>query len=172
MSSALDLCGSRCARRGLPIRVLAGSLLGLMLLAFPREVFLADSVEPKSTRMACGTCPSGYAVTGVTTEPSICKDQDSMLVQCVPLGANLLSVCGVCPEGYTQIGSSSVPARCGNTDGGHMSQCQLAKLQNTLPDPHQGGIFCPPNCTGQTPTPGQGTLPSPPKFIPPPKDSR
>ncbi|TAJ30823.1 MAG: hypothetical protein EPO64_02885 [Nitrospirae bacterium] len=119
--------------------------------------------------MVCGTCPSGYALTGVTTAPGICKDGDPTLVECVPVGSiNLLSVCGACPDGYRQVGSSSVPARCGTADGGHMSQCQLETFESHLPDPNKGGVFCPPNCAGSMPTPGQGTLPSPPKHLPAP----
>lgn len=85
--------------------------------------------------MTCGSCPSGYAKTGVTSAPGICKEGDPTLVECVPLGTmNLMAVCGSCPDGYREIGSSSVPARCGSADGGHMSQCQLEKFENILPD--------------------------------------
>ncbi|WP_455244919.1 hypothetical protein [Petrachloros mirabilis] len=121
---------------------------------------------PKSIGKTCGKCPEGYATTGVTEAPGICKDGDPTLVQCVPLGANLLAVCGSCPEGYREIGSSSVPARCGNQEGGRLSQCQLETMELNLPDPSQGGKTCPPDC-GSTPTPGQGALPSPPRYIPP-----
>ena len=164
------------ARRLLLIWSLAGSLIPVLLIAFPRIVFLEDAPEPpKSIRMTCGTCPSGYAMTGVTTAPEICKEGDPTLVECVPVGSmNLLAVCGSCPEGYQQIGTSFVPARCGNAEGGRMSQCQLQKLENTMPDPTKGGIFCPPNCPGpgQMPTPGQGTLPRPPKMLPAPEDKK
>jgi hypothetical protein len=149
------------------------SLAVACLLALPLTAFSADSPEPKSTRMVCGTCPSGYAVTGVTSAPGICKEGDPTLVECVPLGTmNLLAVCGSCPEGYVQVGSSSVPARCGSADGGRMSQCQLEKFESRLPDPSQGGRFCPPDCTGSLPTPGQGALPPPPKYMPPPKEQK
>ena len=153
---------------------LAGGLVLALLVALPQTVFLADAPEPpKSIRMTCGTCPSGYAMTGVTTAPEICKEGDPTLVECVPIGTmNLLAVCGSCPEGYAQIGSSNVPARCGNADGGRMSQCQLQKFESGLPDPNRGGVFCPPNCAGQTPTPGQGAIPPPPKFPPPPKEDK
>jgi hypothetical protein len=124
--------------------------------------------EPKSIRMTCGKCPDGYAMTGVTEAPGICKDGDPTLVQCVPLGANMLPVCGSCPDGYREIGSSSVPARCGNQDGGRLSQCQLERMEQNLPDPTQGGKTCPPDC-GSTATPGQGALPPPPKYIPEPE---
>lgn len=131
---------------------------------------LADEapVEPKSIRKTCGKCPEGYATTGVTEAPGICKDGDPTLVQCLPLGANMLPVCGSCPEGYREVGSSSVPARCGNQEGGRLSQCQLERMELNLPDPAKGGKICPPDC-GSTPTPGQGALPPPPKYIPPPE---
>jgi hypothetical protein len=119
--------------------------------------------ETKSVRMTCGTCPEGYATTGVTQSPEICKEGDPTLVQCVPIGANMLSVCGSCPEGYAEIGGSSVPARCGSKDGGRMTQCQLRKMEQNLPDPTQGYKTCPPDC-GSTATPGQGALPPPPKY--------
>lgn len=122
--------------------------------------------EPKSIRKTCGKCPDGYAVTGVTQSPELCKDGDPTLVQCVPLGANMLPVCGSCPEGYREIGSSSVPVRCGSQDGGRLSQCQLERMELNLPDPTQGGKVCPPDC-GTMPVPGQGALPPPPKYIPP-----
>jgi hypothetical protein len=124
--------------------------------------------EPKSIRKMCGKCPEGYAMTGVTEAPGICKDGDSTLVECVPLGVNMLPVCGSCPEGYREIGSSSVPARCGSQDGGRLSQCQLERMEQNLPDPTQGGKTCPPDC-GSTATPGQGALPPPPKYTPAPE---
>lgn len=136
-------------------------------IVFPLTVYAEDS-EPKSIRMTCGSCPEGYATTGVTSDAKICKDGDPTLVQCVPLGANILSACGSCPEGYRQVGSSANPVRCGATDGGRMTQCQLEKMQNTLPDPSQGGVSCPPNC-GSTVAPGQGAIPPPPKFRPGPE---
>ena len=89
-------------------------LLGLGAIPVQAE----ESSEPKSIRKTCGTCPEGYATTGVTESKEICKDGDPTLVQWVPLGAKLLSVCGFCPEGYREIGSSSMPARCGSQDGG------------------------------------------------------
>ena len=163
----------RVSRR-LIVWSLAGGLVLALLVALPQTVFLADAPEPpKSIRMTCGTCPSGYAMTGVTTAPEICKEGDPTLVECVPIGTmNLLAVCGSCPEGYAQIGSSNVPARCGNADGGRMSQCQLQKFESGLPDPNRGGVFCPPNCAGQTPTPGQGAIPPPPKMLPSPKEDK
>ena len=140
------------------------SLLGLFTLPVQAE----ESSEPKSLRKTCGTCPEGYATTGVTESKEICKDGDPTLVQCVPLGANLLPVCGSCPEGYREIGNSNVPARCGNRDGGRLTQCQLEKMEMNLPDPTQGGKICPPDC-GNTATPGQGALPPPPKYLPTPE---
>jgi hypothetical protein len=134
----------------------------------PALVWSADETpgEAKSIRKTCGKCPDGYAKTGVTEAPEICKDGDPILVQCVPLGANLLPVCGACPEGYREIGSSSVPVRCGGQDGGRLSQCQLERMESNLPDPAQGRKVCPPDC-GTMPTPGRGALPPPPKYIPP-----
>ena len=126
-----------------------------------------DTDAPKAMHKTCGKCPDGFATTGVTQAPGICKDGDPTLVQCVPLGANMLPVCGSCPTGYVEIGSSSVPARCGNQDGGRLSQCQLQKMEMNLPDPTQGGKVCPPDC-GSTAKPGQGALPPPPRFLPPP----
>ena len=137
------------------------------LQAGPAPLWSADE-EPKSIRKTCGKCPDGYAVTGVTQSPEICKDGDPTLVQCVPLGASMLPVCGSCPEGYREIGSSSVPARCGSQDGGRLSQCQLERMELNLPDPTQGRKVCPPDC-GTMPTPGQGALPPPPKYVPPPE---
>ena len=65
-----------------------------------------DADQPKSIRMICGTCPDGYATTGVTQSTEICKEGDPTLVECVPIGANMLAVCGSCPEGYAEIGGS------------------------------------------------------------------
>jgi hypothetical protein len=143
---------------------LAMLLLGLGAMPVQAE----ESSEPKSIRKTCGTCPDGYATTGVTESKEICKDGDPTLVQCVPLGANLLAVCGSCPGGYREVGSSSVPARCGSKDGGQLTQCQLEKMESNLPDPTQGFKTCPPDC-GSTATPGQGALPPPPKYIPAPE---
>jgi len=136
----------------------------------PPLPLLADegASEPKSIRKTCGKCPEGYATTGVTQSPENCKDGDPTLVQCVPLGANMLPVCGTCPDGYREIGSSSVPARCGTQDGGRLSQCQLERMETHLPDPTQGAKICPPDC-GSMPAPGQGALPPPPKYAPAPK---
>lgn len=144
-------------------------LLGIVMAFLPMPSVADEaSPEPKSIRKTCGKCPDGYATTGVTDAPGICKDGDSALVQCVPLGANMLAVCGSCPEGYREIGSSSVPGRCGNQDGGQLSQCQLERMELSLPDPAQGMKTCPPDCGG-TGIPGQGTVPPPPKYIPPPE---
>ena len=137
---------------------LAMLLLGLEAMPVQAE----EPSEPKSIRRTCGTCPEGYATTGVTESKEICKDGDPTLVQCVPLGANLLAVCGSCPEGYREVGSSSVPARCGNQDGGRLTQCQLEKMESNLPDPTRSLKVCPPDC-GSTATPGQGALPPSPK---------
>jgi hypothetical protein len=139
-------------------------LLGLGAMPVQAE----ESSEPKSLRKMCGQCPEGYATTNVTESKEMCKDGDPILVQCAPLGANLLSVCGSCPDGYREIGNSSVPARCGNKDGGRVTQCQLEKMELNLPNPTQGGKICPPDC-GSTATPGQGALPPPPKYLPTPE---
>jgi hypothetical protein len=139
-------------------------LLGLGAMPVQAE----ESSEPKSIRKICGQCPEGYATTNVTESKEICKDGDPTLVQCVPLGANLLSVCGSCPDGYREIGNSSVPARCGRQDGGRVTQCQLEKMELNFPNPTQGGKTCPPDC-GSTATPGQGALPPPPKYLPTPE---
>ncbi len=141
-----------------------GVSIGVVLaVMFPALSSAQETSEPKSIRMTCGTCPDGYATTGVTQSPEICKDGDPTLVQCVPLGANMLGVCGSCPDGYAEIGSSSVPARCGNKDGGRMTQCQLKKMEQNFPDATQGYKRCPPDC-GNTAQPGQGALPPPPKY--------
>jgi hypothetical protein len=129
----------------------------------PETGFADAAPKPKSIRMTCGKCPDGYATTGLTQSPEICKDDDPTLVECVPLGANMLAVCGACPEGYAEIGSSSLPARCGDSDGGRLSQCQLRHMQTNLPDPNQGFMTCPPDC-GSTARPGQGALSPPPKY--------
>lgn len=146
------------ARALVQCSLVAGSLLGLSFAGWAQ-----DAGEQKSIRMTCGTCPDGYATTGTTQAPSVCKDGDPTLVQCVPLGANMLPVCGSCPEGYSEIGSSSVPSRCGNKDGGRLSQCQLQKMEQNLPDPTQGAKTCPPYC-GSAGQPGQGALPPVPRF--------
>jgi hypothetical protein len=143
---------------------LAMLLLGLGAMPVQAE----EPSEPKSIRKTCGTCPEGYATTGVTESKEICTDGDPTLVQCVPLGANLLAVCGSCPEAYREVGSSSVPGRCGSKEGGRLTQCQLEKMESNLPDPTQGFKSCPPDC-GSTATPGQGALPPPPKYVPTPE---
>lgn len=124
--------------------------------------------EPRTIRKTCGVCPEGYATTGVTNAPEFCKDGETTLVQCVPLGGNMLSVCGTCPEGYSEIGHSNVPSRCGEKDGGLMSQCQSTQMGSSMPDPTQGGMKCPPDC-GSTAAPGQGAATPPPKFRPSPE---
>ena len=147
------------------VRMMLSSILGVALTfaPFPSLGSAEEGSEPKSIRMTCGTCPDGYATTGVTQSAEICKDGDPTLVQCVPLGANMLAVCGSCPEGYAEIGGSSVPARCGSKDGGRLTQCQLRKMEQNLPDPTQGFKACPPDC-GSPAKPGQGALPPPPKY--------
>lgn len=152
-------------------RVLMGSLaIGMILVVMSPQASIAeDASAPKSIRMTCGKCPEGYAMTGVTQSPEVCKDGDPTLVQCVPLGANMLGVCGSCPEGYAEVGASSVPARCGSGDGGRLAQCQLQKMEQGFPDSTQGYKTCPPDC-GSTAQPGQGALPPPPKYQQIPND--
>jgi len=152
-----------------------GVATGVVLLALlsyvsvTERVYAADGIEePKSIRKTCGVCPEGYATTGRTNAPELCKDGDPVLVQCVPVGGNMLSVCGSCPEGYSEVGRSNVPSRCGSVDGGLVSQCQLQQMGSSLPDPSQGGVRCPPDC-GSTAAPGQGASPPPPKFRPSPE---
>ena len=146
--------------RKMLVRIAIGAVL---VITFPFRSIAQEAAEPKSIRMTCGTCPDGYATTGVTQSPEICKDGDPTLVQCVPLGANMLAVCGLCPDGYAEIGSSSVPARCGSKDGGRLTQCQLRKMEQNFPDSTQGYKRCPPDC-GSAAQPGQGTLPPLPKY--------
>lgn len=171
---------STCVRRGIEPKdrmayrpVVEMLLVGALMV--PGSLFTAafaeEPVEPKSIRKTCGSCPEGYATTGVTTAPEICKDGDPTLVQCVPVGGNLMAVCGSCPEGYREVGRSNVPARCGAKDGGLLAQCQIEQIQSNLPDPTKGGVSCPPDC-GTTAMPGQGTLPPPPKFRPPPEQKK
>jgi len=152
-------------REQIPLLGRIGIVVGLVLL--PTMAPAQESSEPKSIRKTCGTCPDGYVTTGVTQAPEICKDGEPVLVQCVPIGANMLPVCGSCPDGYREVGSSSVPARCGNKEGGRLSQCQLLNMEQRLPDPTQGLKTCPPDC-GTAATPGQGALPPPPPYRPGP----
>ncbi len=153
------------SRTGIAVRLMMyGAIVGVSFSLLISSVSLAEeSSDPKSIRMTCGKCPEGYAMTGVTQSQDICKDDDGILVQCVPLGANMLGVCGVCPEGYAEIGSSSVPARCGTSDGGRLTQCQLKKMESNFPDSTQGYKACPPDC-GSAASPGQGAVPPPPKY--------
>jgi hypothetical protein len=146
------------ARAGVQCCLAVGFFVGLPFAGWAQE-----AGEQKSIRMTCGTCPDGYATTGITQAPSVCKDGDPTLVQCVPLGANMLAVCGSCPDGYSEIGSSSVPSRCGSKEGGRLTQCQLLKMEQNLPDPTQGIKTCPPDC-GSAARPGQGALTPVPRF--------
>ena len=145
------------------IRFLLSALVASLLIGLSPAAHGQEGGEQKSIRMSCGSCPDGYAMTGSTQAPSVCKDGDPTLVQCVPLGANMLPVCGSCPEGYNEVGSSSVPARCGSKDGGRLAQCQLSQMGSSLPDPSLGMKTCPPDC-GTAAKPGQGALPPPPRF--------
>lgn len=126
-----------------------------------------EKEEPKIRQLRCGSCPDGFATTAVTTDQKTCPEGDATLVQCVPLGGNLLSVCGECPEGYLKVGGTMVPTQCAR-DGGAMSRCQLQKMDSSMPNPSQGGRFCPPDCAGQFPAPGQGAMPPPAQTLPTP----
>ena len=150
-------------KRATTMLVCSVSIGAALVVAFPPESMAEETSEPKSIRMTCGACPDGYATTGVTQSPEICKDGDPTLVQCVPLGANMLGLCGSCPDDYVEVGSSSVPARCGSKDGGRLTQCQLKKMEHNFPDSTQGYKRCPPDC-GSTAQPAQGALPPPPKY--------
>lgn len=108
--------------------VKAGLVVGVLLTLGVGQQDAAKSQsagdDAPSNRMVCGSCPEGYAKTGVTTAPDICKEGDPTLVQCVPIGGRLLAVCGSCPDGYSTVGTSMVPSRCGSEENGLMSQCQ------------------------------------------------
>jgi hypothetical protein len=159
-----ELAKQGCNRRGIAIVVAV-----LFCVSMAESVLAAGGMEePRSIRKTCGLCPEGYATTGRTNAPELCKDGDPVLVQCVPLGSNMLSVCGSCPDGYNEVGRSNVPSRCGSLDGGLVSQCQLQQMGSSMPDPGQGGVRCPPDC-GNTAAPGQGASPPPPKFRPTPE---
>ena len=115
-----------------------------LCISVTERVSAADGMEePRSIRKTCGVCPEGYATTGRTNAPEVCKDGDPVLVQCVPVG-------------------------CGSADGGLVSQCQSQQPGASMPDPNQGGVRCPPDC-GSTAAPGQGASPPPPKFRPTPE---
>lgn len=144
------------------------ALVGLVLLALsvPFALWAEEQEIPKIRQLRCGSCPDGFATTAVTNDPATCKDGDPTLVQCVPLGGNLLSVCGECPEGYVKVGGTVVPSQC-NRDGGMMSRCQLPQMEHVNPDPTQGGRRCPPDCTAD-PSIGQGGSGPVPQTLPPP----
>lgn len=144
---------------------LTGAVLAAGLLLTPAGA--EEKEEPKIRQLRCGSCPSGFATTAVTADPKTCPDGDATLVQCVPLGGNLLSVCGECPEGYVKVGGTMVPTQCAR-DGGAMSRCQLQRMDSGMPNPSQGGRFCPPDCAGEFPAPGQGAMPPPPQTLPSP----
>lgn len=139
-------------------RFVLAMLLAVWMPAGPAVAGPGDQPGQKGPGFICGSCPSGYATTGVTTDPKLCGEGDPTVVHCVPLGANLLAVCGSCPEGYREVGSSVVPARCGGMEGGRLSQCQLPAMEGGLPDPSQGGVRCPPDCAGRLPGPGEGAM--------------
>ncbi|ULA66431.1 MAG: hypothetical protein LZF62_60033 [Nitrospira sp.] len=163
----MELASKTQRRRGIATGLAVVAVL--FFASMTERVFAVDGMEePKSIRKTCGLCPDGYATTGRTNAPELCKDGDPVLVQCVPLGSNMLSVCGACPDGYSEVGRSHVPSRCGSVDNGLVSQCQLQQMGSSMPDPSQGGVRCPPDC-GSTAVPGQGASPPPPKFRPTPE---
>jgi hypothetical protein len=127
--------------------------------------------QAKTPRMTCGKCEEGYVTTGRTTDANICKDDDHVLVSCLPAGMQAqMQVCGSCPEGYLETGRSNVPSLCGSEEGGLRTQCQLPKMEGGMPDPTQGGRRCPPDCGGSVPS-GQSpeSIQRPGKLPPPPK---
>jgi hypothetical protein len=141
-----------------------GSWLLVWLLDHHVPLFAQEaSKTPPTVRMMCGACPEGYVMTGATDAPDICKEDEPLLVQCVPLGATPVAVCGSCPEGYVEVGQSSVPSRCGGKDGGRLTHCQLQKMEPVFPDPNQGMKSCPPDC-GATGVPGAGVPSPPPRY--------
>lgn len=163
----MELASKTQRRRGIATGLAVVAVL--FFASMTERVFAVEGMEePKSIRKTCGLCPDGYATTGRTNAPELCKDGDPVLVQCVPLGSNMLSVCGACPDGYSEVGRSHVPSRCGSVDNGLVSQCQLQQMGSSMPDPSQGGVRCPPDC-GSTAAPGQGASPPPPKFRPTPE---
>ena len=153
----------------MPVLPVTVCILATMLTGgFPLVTLAGEPEIPKIRQLRCGSCPDGFATTAVTNDPTTCKEGDPTLVQCVPLGGNLLSVCGECPSGYIKVGGSVVPSQC-NRDGGTMSRCQLERMEHANPDPTQGGRRCPPDCAEDTPAGQSGsgpipqTLPSPPQ---------
>ncbi len=147
------------ARRLLAVPILAWSLLSVSPEGSPRPAFSAEDAGPMTNRMVCGECPEGYAITGVTSAPTICKEGDPTLVQCVPLGSKLLAVCGDCPEGYSTIGTSLVPSRCGSEDSGRMTQCQLEEGGSSFLDPSREGERVLPTVSRKRVKPAIGTNP-------------
>lgn len=148
----------------LPGRVL---FLLIALVVSPTLTAAEDKEVPKIRQLRCGSCPEGFATTAITNDPVTCKDGDPTLVQCVPLGGNLLSVCGECPDGYVKVGGTMVPSQC-DRDGGAMSRCQRQQMEFTNPDPAHGGRHCPPDCAGEFPSGQSGGGPVP-QTLPPPK---
>lgn len=159
--------GTDCPRSGVKQRaLLIGAGGGVLIWLLAHDVLLCAQETPKTppaVRMTCGVCPEGYVMTGATDAPDICKEDEPLLVQCMPLGATPLAVCGPCPEGYVEVGRSSVPSRCGNKDGGRLTLCQLQKREPVFPDPNQGMTACPPDC-GTTGVPGVGVPSPPPRY--------
>lgn len=116
-----------------PSMLLASAVAVLVSLAvLPSALSAAEPEVPKIRQLRCGTCPDGFATTAITSDPVTCKDGDPTLVQCAPLGGNLLTVCGECPDEYEKIGSSTMPSQCAR-DGGAMSRCQRRSMEFTNP---------------------------------------
>jgi len=136
-------------------------VVAIMAMLAPPVASAQDgaAAQPKTPRMTCGQCEEGYVTTGRTTDAHTCKEDDHVLVSCLPAGSQAqMQVCGSCPEGYNEMGRSMVPALCGGVDGGLRTQCQRPKMEGGMPDPTQGGRRCPPDCAGNAPS-----LPPPPK---------
>ncbi len=167
------ICSTVTARRiaqGLG-RIASGVLLVSLLLPPAAAAQDGAPAQPKTPRMTCGKCEEGYATTGRTTDANICKEDDHVLVSCLPTGSQAqMAVCGSCPDGYTEMGHSLVPALCGSVDGGLRTQCQLPRMEGGMPDPTQGGRRCPPDCAGNLPSGSPpGSIERPGKLPPPPK---
>ena len=145
-------------------------LIGLLQPALAPVAWAGDaSAEPKSIRKTCGKCPDGYATTGVTEAPELCKDGDPTLdAVCSPgcehaAGLRILS---------RRVSRSRAVHPCrlvveAKTEDGFRN-ANWRKWNEHLPDPAKGGKICPPDC-GSTPPPGRGALPPPPKYVPAPE---
>lgn len=120
-----NVISRNCKRWNLRYLVVMTLVTGVLFSFAPSGGYSEEGEEPKTPRKVCGKCEEGYATTGTTSAPTICKDEDPTLVQCIPIGSSRMAVCGDCPDGYAEVGSSTVPSQCGDIDGGRVSQCQL-----------------------------------------------